>query len=275
MMKPAVDDTAMLRLVRKAVRIIGQDTPEARELLAAAAGEPLAALSEAIRRAPKIAQGYLDRADWYGGRGSWKKAAEDLGEASLLDPKTTTALHLGVVLVHLGEIDRYRELCRTSLARWGQTTVIGDAERTARLCLLRTDSGADAARIAQLVQVGVSGDEDRQTFEWYYLCEGLHAYRTGRFAEAVTTCRHSRRLHDQRQAIEGGLRASALAVEAMALHRQGNTAAARQSLREASRLIDDRLSIGDGDARWSTWLEAEEFCHEAEALIAGPKAATR
>lgn len=179
------------------------------------------------------------------------------------------------MLIHLGEVDRYRELCRTTLATWGQTTDIGDAERTAKLCRLRTDSAADAARTARLVQVSVSGDENQQRFEWVYLCKGLHAYRTGRFAEAVTACRHSRRLHDHRQAVESGLRASDLAVEAMALHRQGNTAAARRSLREARRLIDDRLSIGDLDARWNSWLEAEEFCHEAEALIAGPKAATR
>jgi hypothetical protein len=61
----------------------------------------------------------------------------------------------------------------------------------------------------------------------------------------------------------------------MALHRQGNAAAERQSLREASRMIDDRASIGNLDSWWNSWLEAEEFRREAEALIDGPKAGAR
>jgi hypothetical protein len=55
----------------------------------------------------------------------------------------------------------------------------------------------------------------------------------------------------------------------MSLHHMGNAAAARQSLVEAKRLLDDRFSIPD-DRRWHDWLVAHILYREAETLIEGP-----
>ena len=102
-------------------------------------------------------------------------------------------------------------------------------------------------------------------------CKGLHAYRAGRFADAVTACREGRRLDGERQAAKRGLGASSLAVEAMALHRQGDGAAALLSLRDAKRRIDDGFSFDDTSEAWGTWLEASLLYREAVALIGGPQ----
>ena len=133
--EPAGDNSELVRLVRKAVRAVGIDRPEASELLAAAAGEPPAALNDAVRRDPKSARAHRARANWFGRHGSWKKAAKDLAEANRLEPDPWTALDLGAVLVHLGEVERYRELCRAMMSQSAGTPSNMNAERTAKLCL--------------------------------------------------------------------------------------------------------------------------------------------
>ena len=193
MMKPAAGDMARLGLVRMAVSAAGLDSPEADKLLAAAAGEPPADLTEAIRQNPEKARGHRNRGDWYARRGLWKKAADDLAEAIRLEPDALRALQLGTLLGHLGEIDRYREHCRATFARWAETTNTIDAEQAAKTCLLRADSGVDPERLAGLVQVAVSGDDKRQYFEWSLLCKGLHACRTGKCEEALASCREADR----------------------------------------------------------------------------------
>jgi tetratricopeptide (TPR) repeat protein len=274
--EPVGGNSELVRLVRTAVRAVGIDRPEASELLAAAAGEPPAALNDAIRRDPKSARAHRDRANWFGRHGSWKNAAEDLAEANRLEPDHGTALYLGAVLVHLDEVDRYRELCRAMMSQSAGTTSNMNAERTAKLCLYRADSGVNAGRLGRLVELGVSGDRNQWGFEFFIFCKGLHAYRAGQFADALTVCREARRLDGQRQAAKWGLGASSLAVEAMALHHLGDEAAALRSLREAKRRIDDGFSFVDTqDGWWGTWVEASLLYREAEALIDGPEGAKR
>ena len=273
--EPVGDNSELFRLVRTAVRAVGIDRPEARELLAAAAGEPPAALNDAVRRDPKGARAHRDRANWYGRRGSWKKAAEELAEANRLEPDPWTALDLGAVLVHLGEVDRYRELCRAMMSQSAGATSNMNAERTAKLCLYRADSGVNAGRLGRLVELGVSGDRNQWGFEFFIFCKGLHAYRAGQFADALTSCREARRLDGERQAANWGLGASSLAVEAMALHRLGDGAAALRSLREAKRRIDDGYSFVDTQDGWGTWVEASLLYREADLLIGGPEGAKR
>ena len=277
-MRPLNGDATIIRFVRMAVKAVGLDCPEANELLVAAAGDPPDGLTAAIRQNPKQARGYEERAEWYGRHGLWKKAADDLAEAVRLEPNSLTFGRVGIALVHLGDIDRYRELCRAMLDRWAETRNNVDAAQTARLCLLRADCGGDPNRIAKLVSAALLNADTQPYLEWRLFNKGLHAYRTGKFAEAVATSRQSR----QRGATEGPpdspvLDAANLVVEAMALHRQGDTAAARQSLGLAKRLIDlGFLIVGADDFRWYKWLMTHILYREAEALINDPtNAATR
>jgi tetratricopeptide (TPR) repeat protein len=267
---PATADAALSSLVQRAVPVVGLDRPEAAEVLAAAAGEPPAALTAAIRQDPGQAKGYRERGNWYGGHGLWNKAAADLATADRLQPDSYTSLQLGALLVHLGERDRYREHCRMMLAYWEKTPSPFVASNTVKACVLHADSQVDPDRIAKVAQVAVSGEDKHPFLEWYLFSGGLHAYRTGKFAEALAACRHSRRRNARNQYEIHALTADDLTVEAMSLHRLGNAAEARQSLGEAKQLLDDRFSITD-NRWWHDWLVADALYREAETLIEGPR----
>ena len=269
LLTPAAADAALGPLVQKAVPVVGLDRPEAAELLAVAAGEPPAALAEAILQDPDQAKGYRERGNWYGSHGLWRKAAADLAAAERLQPDSNTSLQLGTLLVHLGERDRYREHCRMMLDYSAKTTSPFVASNAVKACVLHADSRVDPDRIAELAQVAVSGENSHLFREWYLFSNGLHAYRAGKFAEALAACRTSRRRNAQNPSEIPALTANDLTVEAMALHRLGNAAAARQSLVEAKQLLDDRFSIPD-DRWWHDWLVAHILYREAKTLIEGP-----
>ena len=116
--KPVPQNKALHQLVRK-VRTGRWNRKSQRRTScsSATAGEPPPDLAEAVRRYPDQAKGFLDRADWYGRRGLWKRAAADLAAANRLEPDHLGAARLGILLNYLGEMDRYRDLCRGLLAR--------------------------------------------------------------------------------------------------------------------------------------------------------------
>ena len=142
-------------------------------------------------------------------------------------------------------------------------------------CTPRRFWGECAGRLGRLVELGFSGERNQWGFEFFIFCKGLHAYRAGQFADALTSCQEARRLDGQRHAANWGLGASSLAVEAMALHRLGDGAAALSSLREAKRRIDDGYSFVDTQDGWGTWVEASLLYREAKVLIGGPEGAKR
>ena len=274
LLTPAAADAALSSLLQKAVPVVGLDRPEATELLAAAAGEPPAALTAAIRQDLGQAKGYRERGNWYGAHGLWTKAAADLAAADRLQPDSYTSLQLLATLVHLGEMDRYQEHCRMMLAYWAKTTSPFVASNTVKACLLHANSQVDPDPIAKLAQTAISGEERHPFMEWYLFSNGLHAYRMGKFAEALAACRNSRRRNAQDQYEVHALTVGNLTVEAMSLHRLGNTAAARQSLGEAKQLLDDRFSIPD-NRRWHDWLIAHVLYREAETMFQDPRSESK
>ena len=73
-------------------------------------------------------------------------------------------------------------------------------------------------------------------FEWYMLAKGLHDYRTGKYADALATCRESRRRAPKSQGDPKILASLNLAIEAMALHRSGDEAGAKRPWQRRSRM---------------------------------------
>jgi tetratricopeptide (TPR) repeat protein len=266
LLKPADLDPVLNSLLQKAAPVVGLDRPEAAEVLAAAAGEPPEALTAAIGGAPSQPRAYRERANWYGVHGLWKKAAADLDAADRLQADSYASLQLAAVLVHLGERDRYRDVCRKMLASWSKTTSHFDASNTVKAGMLLADSQVDADAMVPLVQVAVSGDGKYPFMEWYRFSEGLHAYRTGKLNEALAACRDSRRGNTQNHNEIPALTADNLAVEAMSQQRLGKAADARQSLGQAKQLLEDRFSLTD-DRWWHDWLVASVLYREAEMLI--------
>jgi hypothetical protein len=184
-------------------------------------------------------------------------------------------MRLGILLIHTGEIDRYRAHCRAMLKRWAATEQNGEADQTLKMIVLLPAGRhfkADAKQLARLAKVAVSGDKNVDWFEWWMLAKGLHDYRTGKYQGALAACRESRRRVPKTKGDAQALASLDLAIEAMALHRLGNKAGAKRALAEAksNALI---LVPGIDSGGWSyDWLTAHMLCREAEGLIAGKKA---
>ncbi len=269
LLKPNGAEAALRPLLHEVLIAVGPNGPDATTLIAAAAGEPPAALNDAIQQNPDNAAGYQKRGDWFGQRGQWQKAIADFTELYRLEPTAYTGLQLGILLAYTGEIDRYRAHCQAMLQRWASTQTNSDADRTLKTILLLPDFQGDAMQLARLAEVAVSGDKNAEWFEWYLFAKGLHDYRTGEYADAVTTCRESQRRVPKNNSSPQALAAMNLAIEAMALHRSRDEAGAKRALAEAKSNVGDNVPGIDG---WDgNWLTAHLLCHEAEGLIASKK----
>jgi formylglycine-generating enzyme required for sulfatase activity/tetratricopeptide (TPR) repeat protein len=272
LLAPTGADAGLRPLLREVLIALGPSSPEATALLTAAAGQPPAALSEAIQRNPDKADGYRNRASWFADRGLWKESIEDLAEAFRLESNTLTGMRIGILLLQTGEIDRYRAHCRVMLERWASTENNGEADQTLKMIVLLPDFKADAKPLARLAEVAVSGDKKVDWFEWWMLAKGLHDYRTGKYVDALATCRESRRRALNGKGDAQALTSLNLAIEAMALHHSGDEAGAKRALAEAKSNVEV-LVPGIDSGGWSyDWLTAHMLYREAEGLIARKKA---
>jgi hypothetical protein len=136
----------------------------------------------------------------------------------------------------------------------------------------RPDFKGHAQQLARLADVAVSGDRKVDWFEWFMLARGLHDYRSGKYAEALTTCRESRRRAPQSKGDALALASMDLAIEAMALHRSGDEASARPVLAEVKSNVEVNVPGIDGSGWTHDWLTAPMLYREAEGLLAGKKA---
>ena len=272
LLTPTGADAALRPLLREVLIALGFDSPEAKALLAAAAGKPPAALNEAIQQNPDKAEGYRNRADWFAERGLWKEASADLTEAYRREPDTLYGMRLGILLIQIGEIDRYRAHCRVMLERWASTTKHNEADMTLKMIVLLPDFQGDAKQLARLAQVAASSGRNVDWFEWNIVAKALHQYRTGKYADAVATCRESRSLAPKSKGDVQNLTSLDLAIEAMALKRSGDEAGAKRALAEAKSIVESNVPGIDGGSWSYDWLTAHMLYREAEGLIAGKKA---
>ena len=265
-------DEALRPLLRQAVLALGTESPEAKELIVAASGEPPATLNEAIRQHPDQAQGYRDRGNWYGERGRWKDAIADYAEVYRLDPNTLDAMRLGFLLVQNGEKDRYREHGQAMLSRWAATENNSEADQTLKAIVLIPDYKGDAKQLARLAEAAVAGDPTQDWHEWFLVAKALHDLRTGRYADALTACRVSRKRAQESKYEPQIVTALDVAIEAMALQGEGKADEARRTLDQAKPLIESHVPGVDGGGAWADWLSAHILYREAEALLAAKKA---
>jgi tetratricopeptide (TPR) repeat protein len=261
---------ALRPLLREVAVTLGTNHAQVQELIAAAAGEPPAALNEAIEKDPDKAVGYKSRGNWYGERGRWKEAIADLADEFRLEPNAHAGMRLGFLLVQAGNTDRHQTHCQAALERWASTDNPSEANQTLKMVLLRPDFKADARQLARLAEVSVSGDQTAPLFEWKLNAKGLHDYRTGKYADALTACRESRRRAPESKGPPQTLIALNLVIEAMALHRSDDATGARRILVEAKAALDGHVP-GIDTAAWHDWLAAHILFREAEGLIASKK----
>jgi len=137
--------------------------------------------------------------------------------------------------------------------------------------VLISDFKADAKVLARLAEMAIAGDEQQDWYEWWLLAKGLHDYRTGKYADALTACRESRRRAPASKGQPQALTSLNLVVEAMALQRTGDGAGAKRALTQAKSILDFNVT-GIDAAWWQDWQAAHILYREGEELIAGKKA---
>ena len=132
----------------------------------------------------------------------------------------------------LGKTDEYRLARRALLENFGTTTNPFDAERTARACLVWPATEEELRRAAELAQRAVAVQESDKWGEPYFeFVHGLAQYRQGQFDRAITTMRGD---------ASTVLGPAPRLVLAMALHRNGQAADARDMLAKAILAYDWR-----------------------------------
>ena len=197
--------------------------------------------------------------------GQWKQAAGEFDRAIELEPNDALLRQLAAV-THLraGEVDAFRKTCAAMIERFENTQDIAVACCVLRACVLRPDALADMGRLVSLVRLATPS-EGLGPAE---ASAGL--YRAGQYAEAVGRFEAAERVYR--------LRPWASYFLAMARHRLGRVAEARQAFDEAARWTDeaDREKSDDLTATrpsWGAWyepLECKLLLEEAKQLLETP-----
>ena len=264
---PGEAGNADRRLIGRWVRTLGgPGAPGVDDLLEAVAGDAPAELTKAIADNPADAAAHVARGNWYGRRGSFRKAAADFTEAVRLGAGHFESMQLGILLAHQHDAEAYAAHCRAAADRWAGTGINSAADQVLKSCLLSDRSAADPAKLVRLAEVAVSGDPGQEHYQWFLMSSALHAYRVGRYADALAACRESRRRGGSEAMV-----AADLCLEAVALERAGKADEARKVLAEAGVWTEERWPawgerVSDWD--WHDWLVAHLLFREAGGLVA-------
>jgi eukaryotic-like serine/threonine-protein kinase len=216
-----------------------------------------------VKLRPKDPRPWTARIDFLANRGQWQEASELLPGLLEVDAADHWTWYSASVL-HLqnGNADGHRRVCDEMLRRFSGTTDPNVAERTAKTLLLVPGVVADVEVPRKLALLAAAGDP---SFKWFHLVSGLAEYRAGNF-EAAIEC-----LQKCISSPAGQLYCdeSALVVQAMAEHRLGRSADARETLKRADQLIAERVAkLEQGPlVGWQEWIRLNVLRREAQALI--------
>ena len=211
----------------------------------AVALDPTATPSQQMLRSCLMRQGRTD-----GARAAWR-------EALAADPPGHDAWYgYAELCLFLRAEDEYRRARRDLLEKFGASTDPLVAERTARACLLLPASGDELPRAVALAERACAADrvKYRGTYPYFLFTLGLAEYRQGHFDRAIDLMQG-----DAARVLGPAPRL----LLAMALHRVGRIADARETLAAALQAHDWRDSeVRDQDG----WI-FHVLRREAQGLI--------
>lgn len=238
-----------------------------------------AAFTQAAQLRPDHASVWVERADLYARLGLWDLSASDFAqECQLREPDATTRWYRHALLrLYVGDAEGYRKVCQRMRERFSGTPKEDFADEVIRTCLLAPSPDADLDSVVELAENAVS----HRPGSWFCLyLLGIAQYRAGQYELAAQRLRESLIGYP-----DWAARAMSYPVLAMAHHRMGQAAAARQALDAAAEAIDrwtrDRYQFQGGEysthhgatAHWpiAWWdcLECQLYYREAKLLIDG------
>ncbi len=186
----------------------------------------------------KRAQALKARGHFYGESGEWDKAAADFTQAVGLGSDDVLGVWAPLAVLHLraGRGDEYRSLCARLLERFGQT----DNPWVAATCCLAPMAVANLSRPVRIAERR-AGQEPRRADDLAIL--GMALYRQGDSEGAIRRLEASIRSDPGPFDVHG----PKLAL-AMAYHRLGRGAEARQLLQEVTRWMEEHIEGKRGEA---------------------------
>jgi hypothetical protein len=167
--------------------------------------------------------------------------------------------------VQTGQIDAYRENCRQSLERFGETTDPFAADRIAKDCLILPGSRTNLDTVSSMVDTAVAQGENSWGLPYFQFSKGLAEYRQNRFASATNWVGMALTNGE----VNSSVGMEAYMVLAMSQNQLGQSAQARASLAKGAEIEQKlpKLESGDLGAGWMDWIVAHALMTEAKALI--------
>jgi serine/threonine protein kinase/tetratricopeptide (TPR) repeat protein len=230
--------------------------------------EAAAHFAHAVAQDPRRPDLWAEKADCDARRGRWQTAAADFRRALELDPGEPWIWYRSAaVRLRLADRDGYRRHCAELLRRFGHTADPVVAERVAKLCVLVPGAVPDLSRPRALAGQAVASTEHLELRPWFLLADGMAAYRTGHWAEALDRLREA----EQAYGTDGPeFRCQAEWFVAMTAERLGRPTLAREALARAEALLDAQLRQwprGRVGTNWDDWLFCLAARDEARAVV--------
>jgi tetratricopeptide (TPR) repeat protein len=200
----------------------------------------------------------------------WTNAVADFSKLIELEPTNHEFYHaLAPLLVQSVDLEGYHRHCARLLARFGQTSDLVIADRTAKDCLILPSSGVDLSAVGRLAETTVSLGSTDDYLPYFEGTKALAEYRQGHFAEAGEW---ARKAVDHKSAPDGARHLGDYMVLAMAQFRVNHSEEARASLAKGLEIAEKELPHLDSDDignDWLNWIIAQALLKEARALIEG------
>jgi hypothetical protein len=205
----------------------------------------------------------------------WKEAADSLNKMIELQPEDSFLhMQLAVVLLQAGDMEAYERQCRNMLARFSTSNEAGDAERTAKTCLLIPRAGSDLETASELARRGVVLGAGGMWISFMHFCDGLAQYRRGDFAASADTMRKvmKQRLAEVNFLFELERDMAAWSLLAMAEYQLKHNDQARSGLAKAREIGDTKLPPPGSEKLGRDWVDcviAHILLQEARGLLEG------
>jgi tetratricopeptide (TPR) repeat protein len=213
--------------------------------------------------------------------GDWKAAASELARACTSPAATSIEfVAAGTALARAEDREGYRRHCQTMIERFRGTDSWNDIERTVKVCALAPyDVEIPADMLAAVSQRMEEGTLEAWAVPWGNTARAQAAYRQNRFDDAAKWADAAANANET--AGNRYARIQGFLIAAMAHHRRGDAAAAKDRLATAletrNRLALPKLPDGSFDERllvleYHSWWDVfaiDLMLREAKNLIEG------